>query len=58
MHNNKNQKARDALNLYFSNNLWFERKFYYWRPAPITRQIKMRDEFLTNQLLAFKSFSF
>ena len=46
------KKASEAFNVYFSNKLRLEQKLYYCRPGLITREIKMRDKFLTQQLLA------
>ena len=37
-----NKKTWEALNVYFSNKLQFERKLYYYRPGLITRETKMR----------------
>ena len=34
-------KIWEALNVYFSNKLQFERKLYYYRPGLTTRETKM-----------------
>ena len=41
------KKAWEALNAYFSNELWFERKLYFRRRGLITRETEMRDKLLT-----------
>ena len=38
----KNKKTWEALNVYFSNKLQFQRKLYYYRPGLITIETKMR----------------
>ena len=38
----KNKKTWEALNVYFSNKLQFQRKLYYYRPGLITSETKMR----------------
>ena len=39
---NVSKKTWEALNVYFSNKLQFERKLYYYRPGLTTRETKMR----------------
>ena len=36
-----NKKTWEALNVYFSNKLQFERKLYYYRPGLTNRETKM-----------------